>query len=120
MFYRVLSRKRYNSVLIAYRIVERTNCLGHISATSQEGLELMADRPGIVVTGVGAVAPNGVGKEAYWKGLLQGRSGIRRISHFDASQFPCQIAGEVVDFQPAQYLEPQDVKRLARVSQFAV
>jgi 3-oxoacyl-[acyl-carrier-protein] synthase II len=120
MFYRVLSRKRYNSVLIAYRIAERTNYLGHISATSQEGLELMADRPRVVVTGVGAVAPNGVGKEAYWKGLLQGRSGIRRISRFDASQFPCQIAGEVVDFQPAQYLEPQDVKRLARVSQFAV
>jgi 3-oxoacyl-[acyl-carrier-protein] synthase II len=80
----------------------------------------MAYRPRVVITGVGAIAPNGIGKEAYWEGLLNGRSGIRRISHFDASQFPCQIAGEVADFQPSRYLEPSEVKRLARVSQFAV
>lgn len=86
----------------------------------QGGNRPMADRPRVVITGVGAIAPNGLGKEAYWEGLLQGRSGIRRISHFDASSFPCQIAGEVTDFQPDRYIEPQEAKRLARVSQFAV
>jgi 3-oxoacyl-[acyl-carrier-protein] synthase II len=80
----------------------------------------MAYSQRVVITGVGAVAPNGIGKDAYWDGLLQGRSGIRRISLFDPSPFPCQIAGEVTDFQPDRYLEPQEVKRLARVSQFAV
>jgi 3-oxoacyl-[acyl-carrier-protein] synthase II len=80
----------------------------------------MTYRRRVVISGVGAVAPNGVGRDAYWEGLLKGRSGIRRISHFDASQFPCQIAGEVADFRPSQYLEPSEVKRLARVSQFAV
>jgi 3-oxoacyl-[acyl-carrier-protein] synthase II len=80
----------------------------------------MTQKQRVVITGLGAVAPNGIGKDAYWEGLLSGRSGIRRITHFDASEFPCQIAGEVVDFQPSRYIEPQEAKRLARVSQFAV
>jgi len=80
----------------------------------------MAQKPRVVITGLGAVAPNGIGTDAYWDGLSKGRSGIRRITHFDASQFPCQIAGEVADFQPTHYLEPREAKRLARVSQFAV
>lgn len=74
----------------------------------------------VVITGVGAVAPNGIGKDAYWEGLLKGRSGIRRISLFDASPFPCQIAGEVGEFHPTAYITRQEVKRMARVSQFAV
>ncbi|HSF29510.1 MAG TPA: beta-ketoacyl-[acyl-carrier-protein] synthase family protein [Candidatus Tectomicrobia bacterium] len=80
----------------------------------------MAQKPRVVITGLGAIAPNGIGKDAYWEGLLKGRSGIRRITHFDASQFPCQIAGEIADFQPTHYFEPQEAKRLARVSQFGV
>ena len=59
----------------------------------------MAQKPRVVITGLGAIAPNGLGKDAFWDGLQQGRSGVRRITHFDASQFPCQIAGEVADFQ---------------------
>jgi 3-oxoacyl-[acyl-carrier-protein] synthase II len=80
----------------------------------------MAQKPRVVITGLGAIAPNGIGKDAFWDGLLQGRSGIRRITHFDASPFPCQIAGEVDDFQPASYIHRQEVKRLSRVSQFSV
>jgi 3-oxoacyl-[acyl-carrier-protein] synthase II len=80
----------------------------------------MAQKPRVVITGVGAVAPNGIGKDAYWEGLLEGRSGIRRITQFDASEFPCQIAGEVNDFQPTNYIAPREAKRLPRVSQFAV
>jgi 3-oxoacyl-[acyl-carrier-protein] synthase II len=80
----------------------------------------MAQQRRVVITGLGAVAPNGIGKDAYWDGLLKGRSGIRRITHFDASEFPCQIAGEVIDFEPTIYINPHEVKRLSRVSQFAL
>jgi len=80
----------------------------------------MVQQRRVVITGIGAVAPNGIGKEAFWDGLLNGRSGIRRITHFDASEFPCQIAGEVVNFEPTAYINPHEVKRLSRVSQFAL
>jgi 3-oxoacyl-[acyl-carrier-protein] synthase II len=80
----------------------------------------MAQKPRVVITGLGAVAPNGIGTDSYWEGLLKGRSGIRHITHFDASQFPSRIAGEVTDFEPDAYITRQPVKRLSRVSQFAV
>lgn len=80
----------------------------------------MAGQQRIVITGLGAVAPNGIGKEAFWAGLISGRSGISRITRFDASQFPCQIAGEVSDFEPTLYMDPHEAKRMPRVSQFAV
>jgi 3-oxoacyl-[acyl-carrier-protein] synthase II len=80
----------------------------------------MAQKPRVVITGLGVIAPNGIGKDAWWEGLLTGRSGIRRITQFDASPFPCQIAGEVIDFQPTGYINPREVKRMSRVSQFAV
>jgi 3-oxoacyl-[acyl-carrier-protein] synthase II len=74
----------------------------------------------IVVTGLGAISPNGVGKDAFWDGLIRGRSGINCITRFDARAFPCQIAGEVNDFQPTSYINPSEAKRMSRVSQFAV
>ncbi|HKA53716.1 MAG TPA: beta-ketoacyl synthase N-terminal-like domain-containing protein, partial [Candidatus Binatia bacterium] len=80
----------------------------------------MARERRVVITGLGAIAPNGIGKDAFWEGLINGRSGIRRITHFDASQFPCQIAGEVSDFEPTLYAESREVRRMSRVSQFAV
>jgi 3-oxoacyl-[acyl-carrier-protein] synthase II len=80
----------------------------------------VSDRRRIVVTGLGAIAPNGVGKDAFWDGLIKGRSGIDRITRFDASAFPCQIAGEVNDFQPTSYIDPSEAKRMSRVSQLAV
>ena len=79
----------------------------------------MAQKVRVVITGVGAIAPNGVGKEAFWESLIAGRSGIRRITRFDASQFPCQIAGEVTDFEATAYINPHAAKRMSRVSQFA-
>ena len=79
----------------------------------------MAQQARVVVTGLGAIAPNGVGQEAFWHGLITGRSGITAITHFDASPYPSQIAGEVKDFQPEEFLTPHEVKRMPRVSQFA-
>ena len=55
-------------------------------------------RPRVVVTGMGAVTPLGSSLELYWEGLTQGRSGVRRITRFDPGGLPCQIAGEIPDF----------------------
>ncbi len=74
----------------------------------------------VVVTGMGVVAPSGIGLEAFWDSLIQGKSGIRKITQFDASSFPCQVGGEVPDFQPTDYMDPKTAKRLARFAQFAL
>jgi 3-oxoacyl-[acyl-carrier-protein] synthase II len=65
----------------------------------------------VVVTGLGAVSPFGVGVDALWKGLTDGRSGIRRITRFDPTPFPSQIAGEVPDFDATVHLPRRDVVR---------
>jgi 3-oxoacyl-[acyl-carrier-protein] synthase II len=74
----------------------------------------------IVISGIGVVSPFGVGVEPFWSGLVAGRSAIGRISHFDPSGFPCQIAGQVPDFAPQAFMEPKDARRMSRSSQFAV
>jgi 3-oxoacyl-[acyl-carrier-protein] synthase II len=65
----------------------------------------------VVVTGMGVVSPLGVGVDAFWDGLVQGRSGVRRITRFDPSPYPSQIAGEVPDFDPAAHLPRRDIVR---------
>jgi 3-oxoacyl-[acyl-carrier-protein] synthase II len=65
----------------------------------------------VVVTGLGVVSPLGVGVSAFWKALIAGQSGVRRITRFDPSPFPCQIAGEVPDFDAASHLPRRDVVR---------
>jgi 3-oxoacyl-[acyl-carrier-protein] synthase II len=74
----------------------------------------------VVVTGLGAVTPIGNTPAEFWEGLLSGRNGIGLITLFDASQHKCRIAGEVKGFDPEQYLDSKDVKRMDRFAQFAV
>lgn len=74
----------------------------------------------VVITGLGAVTPIGIGKEAYWQALLAGVSGVCKITRFDASQFTTQIAGEVKNFDPTQYIDKKEAKRMDRCTQFAV
>jgi 3-oxoacyl-[acyl-carrier-protein] synthase II len=74
----------------------------------------------VVITGLGLVTPIGIGVEAVWRSVREGRSGIRRITAFDASCFRSQVAGEVDGFDAAQYLDAKRAKRLDRYSQFAV
>ncbi|GAB4425269.1 MAG: beta-ketoacyl-ACP synthase II [Chloroflexi bacterium OHK40] len=74
----------------------------------------------IVVTGLGVVSPFGTGIAPFWEGLAAGRSAIGRITHFDASGFPCQIAGEVPDFEPQAFLDAKEARRMSRSSQLAV
>ena len=69
---------------------------------------------------MGVVAPNGIGIKAYWDSLVCGRSGVRKITHFDSSSYPCQIAAEVPDFEPTDYMAPKTAKRLGRFAQFAL
>jgi beta-ketoacyl-acyl-carrier-protein synthase II len=73
----------------------------------------------VVITGMGAVSVLGSGLRPFWEGLLAGRSGIRRITQFDASHMPCQIAGEVPDFDPEQYMERKEARRVPRSAQMA-
>ena len=74
----------------------------------------------VVVTGVGLVSPLGVGTEATWRALLAGASGIGEITAFDASAFSCRIAGQVKDFDPQNYIEKKEIKKMARFIHFAI
>ncbi len=74
----------------------------------------------VVVTGVGLISSVGVGTEANWDGLLAGRSGIATISHFDPALFASRIAGEVKGFDPVQFVDRKDVKKMDVFIQFAV
>jgi beta-ketoacyl-acyl-carrier-protein synthase II len=74
----------------------------------------------VVITGLGAITPLGLSVSEYWDGLIHGRSGIRKISLFDASHMPCQIAGEVLGFDPGNYMDRKTARRMPRSSQFAV
>jgi 3-oxoacyl-[acyl-carrier-protein] synthase II len=72
------------------------------------------------VTGVGLVSPLGIGTEANWQALCAGRSGIGPITRFDAAQYSARIAGEVKDFDPLQFIEKKDVKKMDVFIQLAI
>jgi 3-oxoacyl-[acyl-carrier-protein] synthase II len=74
----------------------------------------------VVLTGLGVVTPIGTGKDAFWNGLMEGRSGVRRISSFDPTPFDSQIAAEITDFDPSIYLDRKEVRRNDRFVHFAV
>jgi len=74
----------------------------------------------VVVTGVGLVSSLGIGTDATWQALCAGQSGIAPITHFDASAFAARIAGEVKGFDPLQFLEKKEVKKMDAFIQFAL
>jgi 3-oxoacyl-[acyl-carrier-protein] synthase II len=74
----------------------------------------------VVITGMGAVSPNGVGNAAFAEGVLSGRSGVRRITRFDASDLPVQIAGEVVDFDELAWVDKRERRQVSRVLPLAI
>jgi 3-oxoacyl-[acyl-carrier-protein] synthase II len=74
----------------------------------------------VVVTGVGLVCGCGIGTEEVWRNLLAGKSGIGRVSAFDINGFDCQIAGEIKDFDPLNWIEKKEVKKMARFIQVAM
>jgi 3-oxoacyl-[acyl-carrier-protein] synthase II len=74
----------------------------------------------VVITGLGALTPIGNDLDSYWAGLMAGKSGIGEITRFDASKHTCRIAGEVKGFDPHDYIDRKEAKRMDRFSQFAV
>ena len=80
----------------------------------------MSDERRVVVTGLGMVSPLGVGWRAAWDNALAGTSTAREITRFDASEHACRIACEVRDFEPQDHIERRALRRMDRVSQFAV
>lgn len=73
----------------------------------------------VVVTGMGVISPIGIGLPSFWNSLVEGKSGIREITRFDASDFPSRIAGEV-DFDPLDYLDRREARKMDRFTQMAV
>ncbi len=74
----------------------------------------------VVVTGIGAISPIGTGKENFWNALKEGVVGTDKITHFDASDYATQIAAEVNDFVPSDYINKKEAKRMDRFTQFGV
>ena len=74
----------------------------------------------VVVTGMGTVSPNGVGNSAFSEAILAGQSGVRRISQFDASEIPVQVAGEVSGFDELAWVEKRARKHVSRVLPLAL
>lgn len=74
----------------------------------------------VVITGLGVVSPVGTGKEAFWDAMMSGKNGIDKITRFDAAEYKAQIAGEVKDFDPADYMDKKESKRIDRYAQFAM
>lgn len=74
----------------------------------------------VVVTGLGPVTPIGISWPKFWEGLIAGKSGVDRITRFDATSFSTKIAAEVKDFDPANFLDKKEARRLVRFIQFAI
>jgi len=80
----------------------------------------MPERKKIVVTGLGAVSPLGLDLASTWEGIVAGRSGIKRIESFDISEYTCQIAGSIPQFDATAFMDPKEAKRNDRYTHFAV
>lgn len=74
----------------------------------------------VVITGMGVISPVGIGTDVFWNNLIQGKSGIKTITNFDTEKFTAKIAGEVLDFDPLEFIDKKESRRMDRFTQFAV
>lgn len=74
----------------------------------------------VVITGIGVVAPNGIGKDDFWAALIQGKPGVDKVSRFDTSIFSASLAGEVKNFDPLAYIPAKKVQRTDRSTHFSI
>jgi 3-oxoacyl-[acyl-carrier-protein] synthase II len=88
--------------------------------TRTTSLHFGMNRHRVVVTGIGVVTPIGIGREAFWDGLLAGRNGISRITAFDPSEYRSQMAAEVKDFNAEEWMDPKQAKRMDRFTHFGL
>lgn len=80
----------------------------------------MNQRRRVVITGLGVVAPNGVGKDAFWQSLIAGKSAVDRVSSFDATKYASQVAGEIRNFDATDYMPTRIAKSVGRFTHLAV
>ena len=73
----------------------------------------------VVITGCGVISPIGIGIEDFWNSLASGKSGVSRVSSFDASQFSTQICAEVKNFEPEKYIDKKKIRKMDRFTQLA-
>ena len=74
----------------------------------------------VVITGMGALTPIGIGLKEYWEGLVEGRNGVDLITHFDTAKFDTKFAAEVKNFKPEDYLDKKAIRRLDPFAQYAI
>ena len=74
----------------------------------------------VVITGIGVIAPNGIGKNAFWDALKKGCTGVKKITYFDSSLFPFHVAGEIHDFDPKAFMPLKAISRTDRSTHFAI
>lgn len=74
----------------------------------------------VVVTGLGVISPIGIGKQSFWESLVKGKSGIDRVTRFDPTHYPSKIAAEVRDFNPGNFFDRKEIKRMDRFVQFGL
>ena len=80
----------------------------------------VAITPRVAITGIGFMTALGTELESVWTSLVEGKSGVGRISQFDASELPCQIAGEVWDYVPEDFFPMKMARRMSRASQLGL
>jgi 3-oxoacyl-[acyl-carrier-protein] synthase II len=80
----------------------------------------MKDPRRVVVTGMGAVTPFGVGVDLFWNSMISGMSGIKKITSFDTTEYETKIAGEIVDFDPENYIDKKDIRKCDRFVQLCL
>jgi len=74
----------------------------------------------VVITGLGVIAPNGIGKDSFWKAIIKGKSGVDKIKSFDTSDYDTKIAAEISDFEPLNYMAKSVARRIDRFAQFGI
>ncbi|TSB46133.1 beta-ketoacyl-ACP synthase II [Alkalicoccobacillus porphyridii] len=78
------------------------------------------DKKRVVITGMGAVTPLGLDVDSTWEGIKDGRTGVKPLTRVDADQFPMKVAAEITDFEPANYMDKKESRKMDRFTQFAV
>ncbi len=91
-----------------------------LTELAQLQTQARAKRTRVVITGLGAITPLGLTPEDFWQGLLNGKSGIDRVTRFDTTTYKTKIAGETKGFEPTQYVDAKDARRMGRATLFAL
>ena len=113
-----LAKAEYQTIAGETTSLSKKNIAMFVTDRAMNASQLVRRR--VVITGIGVLSPIGIGRQAFADGIKEGRSGVRRITRFDVKDLPVQIAAEIANFDPSQYLSPKKLKQMDRCTQFAV